>query len=39
MRRLGAAIEKPPTWSTLKKAGESAIPVNVSPDDDPADDE
>ena len=39
MRRLGAAIENPPTWSALKKADERAIPANVAPDDDPADDE
>src|SRR5690242_20291282 len=39
MRRLGAAIENPPTWSALKKADERAIPANVASDDDPADDE
>jgi hypothetical protein len=38
MTRLGAAIESPPTYSALKKAGEH-IPVNVDADDDPADDE
>ncbi|WP_437807023.1 hypothetical protein [Sorangium sp. So ce1078] len=39
MRRLGAAIENPPTWSALKHAGEHAIPSDVAPADDPADDE
>ncbi len=39
MSRLGAAIENPPTWSALKKAGELAIPVSIVPTDDPADDE
>ncbi|WP_148313236.1 hypothetical protein [Sorangium cellulosum] len=39
LRRLGAAIENPPTWSALKNAGERAIPADVAPDDDPTDDE
>ena len=39
MRRLGAAIENPPTWSALKDAGEHAIPTSVAPAEDPADDE
>ncbi|WP_438026706.1 hypothetical protein [Sorangium sp. So ce233] len=39
MLRLGTAIEKPPTWSALKNAGERAIPTHVAPDGDPTDDE
>jgi hypothetical protein len=39
MRRLGAAIESPPTYSALKKAGDSGFPASVGLDDDPADDE
>lgn len=38
MSRFGAAIESPPTYSALKKAGET-IPANVGPDDDAADEE
>jgi len=39
MRRLGAAIENPPTWSALKDAGERNVPASVGPADDPVDDE
>jgi hypothetical protein len=39
MRRLGAAIEHPPTWTALKEAGERDLPANEAPDGDPADDE
>jgi hypothetical protein len=39
MRRLGAAIENPPTYSALKKAGELDVPGNFDPGDDPADDD
>lgn len=39
MRRLGAAIESPPTYAALKKAGNSGVPENVDPDADPTDDE
>jgi hypothetical protein len=39
MRRLGAAIEHPPTWSGQKKAGIQDLPTNVRPEDDPVDDE
>jgi hypothetical protein len=38
MRRLGAAIENPPTWSALKNAGERT-PADVATDEDPADDD
>ncbi len=39
MRRLGAAIEHPPTWSGLSETGQPDVPANAVPDDDPADDE
>lgn len=39
VNRVGAAIEHPPTWSALKKAGQRDLPHDAHDDDDPADDE
>jgi len=39
MDRLGAAIESPPTWSDLKKAGALDLPTHVAGDDDPTEGE
>jgi hypothetical protein len=35
LRRLGAAIQHPPTWSDLKEAGERDLPAYASADDEP----
>lgn len=34
LSRLGRAIQRPPTWSDLKKAG-AAMPTNVPMNEDP----